>query len=507
MEHHAPPAAGRRLTPAAPRERGLLAAGLLVGLFPLVAGHLPAADDAARLNHLLWGYAAAALPYAYVAWRWTDLHPERAGLGRLLTTQLVVRLGLLTLPPLLSEDVWRYVWDGAVQWAGMNPYRYAPESAELDYVVVGDPRLAAVRAEIGHAHIPTIYPPAAQVIFAAGTALVPHPLVLRIAAVAADLAVTAGIWIWARRLGRRPQAAALYALSPLAALETAVGAHVDIFGVAALVAGGALLTGGRPLRAGLALAIGAGTKLLPLLALPKLALRAPRAVLSCGVAVLLLALPYLGAGQALLGGLTAYGHRWRGNDGAFRVLLAPFEAVWPSAPHPIELPDPGVRLVRALVGTPPGVAPADVWPDEVSFAAAKLTVALLFGGFLLYRLWRARELIGFLGPVIAALLLLSPVVHPWYLLWLLPFCALALARPGAAWPWPLVLWTALACLAYHPRPEYLRTGEWAESPFMVWAQYSPVWIGLAVAGLRGLVRRRVEGAGGTPACGSRAPGS
>jgi alpha-1,6-mannosyltransferase len=73
-----------------------------------------------------------------------------------------MRLLTWTAPPILSSDMYRYVWDGRVQLAGINPYRYVPAADQLAFL-----RDAAVypninRAEYAH----TVYPPVAQAIFA-----------------------------------------------------------------------------------------------------------------------------------------------------------------------------------------------------------------------------------------------------------------------------------------------------------------------------------------------------
>src|SRR5512146_2483079 len=55
--------------------------------------------------------------------------------GRLkpiLVVAALLRLPLLLAPPYLSNDVYRYVWDGRVQAAGVNPYRYVPAAAALE---------------------------------------------------------------------------------------------------------------------------------------------------------------------------------------------------------------------------------------------------------------------------------------------------------------------------------------------------------------------------------------
>jgi hypothetical protein len=74
----------------------------------------------------------------------------------------------------------------------------------------------------------------------------------------------------------------------------------------------------------------------------------------------------------------------------------------------------------------------------------------------------------------AAILFLASNCHPWYLTWLLPFLAI---QPFA----PLLLWTALAPLAYHHLPGYQLLGQWQEDPFFLYLEYVPVYAMLLAA--------------------------
>ena len=51
-----------------------------------------------------------------------------------LGVAVVMRLLTLLAPPILSSDVYRYVWDGRVQLAGVNPYSYVPAADELAFL-------------------------------------------------------------------------------------------------------------------------------------------------------------------------------------------------------------------------------------------------------------------------------------------------------------------------------------------------------------------------------------
>lgn len=470
-------------------------AGAAVALLPLLgaslAQHLSPAP-ATHLQGLLAGYALAGLPYLYLWRHWSAWGAGGAGLRRLLAVAAAGRLALLLVPPLLSEDAWRYLWDGLVQQAGINPYRFAPDEAALDGVAQGG--AAAVRAAVGHAHIPTIYPPFAQLVFGAVAALGPHLVALRAVVIGADLLTVWGLWRWAEATGRPPQRAALYALCPLAVVESAVGAHVDVLALAPTVWAGVALARAQPVKAGWALALGAGAKLLPIILAPWLLLRRQgRAVAAAALTLAVLAVPYVGAGRLAFRGLAAYGARWRGNDGPFAALVAAFGALWPTGPEPVDLPAWAVQGLKALVGTVPGGDPHRIWPDEAAFAAAKAVALLVFVAVWLQRTRRATGLAGFLGPATLALFLLAPVVHPWYLLWPLAFAAVA-AGPTPAWASAARTWALTAWLAYLPRVAWLAEGRWAEGVWPRALEYLPVLAVLALAAAQRYKNRPPGGA-------------
>ena len=99
---------------------------------------------------------------AFITYLWAVRHADCFAVRSVVAFGLLFRLTLLPAEPSLSDDVYRYVWDGRVQAAGINPYRHAPDSPELEHL--RDERL---HPRINHPHIPTIYPPAAQFLFLA----------------------------------------------------------------------------------------------------------------------------------------------------------------------------------------------------------------------------------------------------------------------------------------------------------------------------------------------------
>lgn len=91
---------------------------------------------------------------------WRSAAPSRAALLVLFTFALLFRLPLLSTEPRISTDLYRYLWDGRVQMAGINPYRYVPEDEALRSL-----RDDAVYRWINRKEFPTIYPAGAQLIF------------------------------------------------------------------------------------------------------------------------------------------------------------------------------------------------------------------------------------------------------------------------------------------------------------------------------------------------------
>ena len=64
---------------------------------------------------------------------------QRGALIVILAGAVLMRLALLFTEPYLSTDIYRYVWDGRVQAAGIDPYQYPPAAKAL--VGLRDPAL------------------------------------------------------------------------------------------------------------------------------------------------------------------------------------------------------------------------------------------------------------------------------------------------------------------------------------------------------------------------------
>ena len=84
-------------------------------------------------------YLVAFVGFGIAVW-WNQNHP--IPYLWLWLVPVAFRLVLLVTTPTLSDDVYRYVWDGHVTTSGINPYAYALDAVELDAISIPARELA-----------------------------------------------------------------------------------------------------------------------------------------------------------------------------------------------------------------------------------------------------------------------------------------------------------------------------------------------------------------------------
>ena len=395
---------------------------------------------------------------------------EEQRTGRaILGVALLLRLLALPMAPVLSNDVYRYVWDGEAVLSGADPYREAPEAPTLADLRGSSP---ALYAALDHTEVPTVYPPLALGAFAAAAAT-PAPVpVLKLLLTAADLGLCALLLALAASLGAPARWTIWYAWSPLAVVETAGQGHLEALAVAFAAAAVLLVVRRRlpaaesgpqrgtafaaPSWVGVAAAAGVLSKLGPLLALPMWARqsRRPRAVLT--VAGLLLAAgaaavvgPGLASGQGSIvpPGLVTYGVEWEFNGPLHEPLWRLLDVTGADA------------VVKGWLDRLKEVTEEHAfWNRFYPWVYPQLLAKLLLLPILGVAFLRSlvdREPVAGCGRLFGAALLAAATVYPWYLLWVLPWAALARHRPWllAAALLPLVYLPALVGAAATPPPD------------------------------------------------------
>lgn len=380
----------------------------------------------------------------------------------ILLVGALMRVLMLFSTPILEDDFYRYLWDGAVVARGYNPYVHAPQT------FLGDPggtdappealrELAAASGEIvrriNHPHLTTIYPPLAQGAFALAHRLTPFSLTAwRLVLLMSDAAALVLLALILRTLRLPLSSLAIYWWNPLLVKEVLNAGHLDVL-ILPFILGAILLTlSGWLVAALLPLAGAIGIKIWPLILLPlmirPLVGHPERLALGLGLFVLALGLifgPMFPAAGGEHSGLLAYGSRWEMNDALFKLISG------------------GAGGLLRIVGLP-----AEAGPRLARWLVMAVTAGVV--------LWLARkpweeglDLCQRCLWALAALFLLSPAQFPWYYVGLIPFLAV---RPRLS----LLLLTALLPL-YYLRYYFLARGRVAIFDYgIVWLEYVPVWL-------------------------------
>jgi alpha-1,6-mannosyltransferase len=311
----------------------------------------------------------------------------RAALAGILLVGVAMRLIVLPSPP-ASTDIYRYIWDGRVQAAGINPYRYLPADEALQAL-----RDDAIYPRINRAnYAPTIYPPAAELVFLAATRISETPVFMKTVMVGFEgLAVWAILQLLATR-GLPATRVLLYAWHPLPLWEFAGNGHVDAVAIAFLLMGFVAADRRSPILAGIALAAGVLVKYFPAVAGPSIYRRWDwRLPAGFAATLALLYLPYLGAGTKVFGFLGGYvaEEGFAQGSGIFLWQLA--GSVLPLPPDAFAFYFPLAAIVMAALG--------------------------------LVVLWRRSpkaDLAAGMMLAVTFMVLFSPH-YPWYFAWLIPF--------------------------------------------------------------------------------------
>ena len=363
---------------------------------------------------------------------------DRVALVLVLAFGLLFRLAVVPTPVQLSSDPYRYLWDGRVQHAGVNPYRYAPTAPELSHL-----RDEAIHPNINRPTKRTVYPPGAEMLFALVAAVAPGSLVgWRLFLLGCEI-VTAGLLLrLLRRMNRPPTAVILYAWAPLAIYEGVQAAHVDVAFLPPLLLALLWRQEGRMTAAGLALGAAVSIKLYPAVLLVAWWRRGEwRLPAACLAALAAGYVPYAWpVGLGVLGFLPEYFSS--GED--FNIGLRWF-------------------LTAGLtVG-------GDRVLGEVVRGVAMLGLFGLLAWVLIAIRRRLREgADGLFAAGFAAagayLVLVPSALHAWYVVWIIPFLAVT---PALSWLW----------LSGAVTVSYLDYA-WRPAAFPLWAralEFLPLW--------------------------------
>ncbi|NET35341.1 MAG: hypothetical protein F6K19_25510 [Cyanothece sp. SIO1E1] len=310
----------------------------------------------------------------------------------------VITRGLL-LPMIPGDDIWRYLWEGHIQNLGFSPFHLAPNAAEL----------IAYRTEwwdqINLPDVSAIYPPITQLGFRGLAAIATSVVLFKLAFTLADLGVC---WLLSRRFGY--VRATLYAWNPLIIYSFAGGGHYDSWFILPLVA--AWLIYDQPHTV-----LVPGLKSLSQKARMRLQRLGSSLLLGLSIAIKWVSLP-------IAGFLAWQTYRKSG----LRPLVIVFALV--AAPIVVSaipfcnggdcplIPTSSSFVIhwRSAELIPYLLTP--LWPSLLTQNWPYLLALAIIG---LSLIWRSISFGQFAERFLSVLIILSPIVHLWYLTWSVPF--------------------------------------------------------------------------------------
>ncbi|MCL5950149.1 MAG: glycosyltransferase 87 family protein [Chloroflexi bacterium] len=366
----------------------------------------------------------------------------------ILLFAVVFEATLLLSPLPLSNDIYRYYWDGKTTDNGFNPYAYSPDANALALLRDSDWQ------QVMNKNVHTMYPPLAQLVFAVAFRIAPTILTWRLFSALFHLLSIPILVRILKELCLDVRYSIIYAWSPLALIEFANSGHIDSLAVLLTGLSFLALLRKRTALSAAALALAFLTKIFPLLFAGLFFLpwgKKGTAIFTTIIAAFYL--PFAGAGAGLWQGSLYFVDRGIFNGSLFPLLAGLLEQfLWP--------------------------------PDALHWA--KLFVLVVFACLFAYLFLRALlekandlTLFKYSFWLTAVFLLMTPTIHPWYLTWVLPFLVVF---PSTGW----ILLTGTSVLARTVYISFDATGVWRELSWVPLAEYLPFYVLLAWSPVRRL---------------------
>ena len=352
-----------------------------------------------EIHHFVIGFGLVAmyqaLAYLVAVWVVLNRPADRWTLVIIVVCAGGCRLVCLFSPPFLSTDIFRYIWDGWVQAAGINPYRYIPADRHLAFL--RDVNIYPHINRKDYAH--TIYPPGGQMLFLLVTRISGSVLAMKAAMVGLE-----SITIWAlvkllAELGLRREQVLIYAWHPLLLWEVASSGHIDAAALPVIALALLFYVRRKPSSTGIALGAATLVKLYPIVLFPALFRRSDwrkgewkmaaclAGVIASGYAC------YASMGLHVLGFLPEYAKE-EGLDSGSRYFLLTLTR---NSLHWQRLPTLAFHVFAALLLL------ALAWSAWLRNQAGSMTA------------------LRYCFLIATALMLLFSPHYPWYYLWLVPF--------------------------------------------------------------------------------------
>ena len=413
----------------------------LAGYFLIIGvGYLTSRDDFLQLS-ILFG----ALFLGYILFL---KNIAEFGLREIILVAILFRLSLLLAAPNLSDDFWRFIWDGRLLAAGENPYLYLPLESADDATLAELDLQGEVYTSLNSKHYYTVYPPLSQVVFAAsvfvgGSSPMAGVFVLRLILLAAEIGVMVLLIRLLRHFQKDEKLVAWYAFNPLVIIEVVGNLHFEGLMLFFILLAIWLWTREKIIPASIALAAAISTKLLPLIFIPMLPkfIGWKKATTIGIISILLFVLSFsVFVSQELIenfgSSIDLYFRSFEFNASIY--YLTREVGFWVVGYNVIQYIGPGLSLVTLL------------FVLAISLLRSRLK-------------WNVFQVIC-IG--LSIYFLLATTVHPWYIITLVGL------SPLCGWRFPL-LWSGVAILSY----SHYAGGGFEENYFLITIEYIVLFVG------------------------------
>jgi hypothetical protein len=345
-----------------------------------------------------------------------------------LLLALLVRMTYISVSPIGSDDVYRYMWDGKVQTHGLNPYSYTPNSDTLNYL-----HSPLLPASINHPDLKTLYFPFSEWIFyvcyqISGEAIWGYKLFLLIS----EIATIIGLFLLLKQLKLPLKFLLFYALCPLPIFQFAIDSHLDGLGLPLFIFGISAYINRKITLSLFLLSLSISIKPIGLVLLPIFLLHQKtwknrlQVIITPALIIALQFTPYL-LNSNPFDTLFTYVKHWTFNGIVFETINLYF----------------------------------------IDNQKSRLICVLLLSILLLAVYFSKKQLFNKIYLAFLFMLLLSPVVHPWYVAWLTVLLPITCR-------WSGILLTGLVSLTSFTILNYKLYGIWEQSPVILIIEYIPV---------------------------------
>lgn len=208
---------------------------------------------------IIVGYALTTLGI-YVGWK------QQLSLPILVIIGLSARLLLLPYPPMLSDDYYRFYWDGKLLWHGISPYKYIPVATPEHFQSL----YPSIVQKMNSPHYYSIYPPVLQGIFMTSSwgSISQFLWTYKVFFILAECLTVIGLIKVLKHVGKDVRNSIFYVLNPAIIIEGIGNLHAEILAVTCLVWFYYFFVKNNPWLSASFILIGFGIKLLPILLAP-----------------------------------------------------------------------------------------------------------------------------------------------------------------------------------------------------------------------------------------------